>query len=131
MKRILMKYFIFSIIILCMTSCGMQQYDMESMSGRFEGVERAKNPLSIYMLLDLNKDSTCVYESIMDLSRNTCQGKWNILNNRMIYITCNDNPILSDIEKALQCGDYIEDSLQIKVLSKNKLKIGNAILKRK
>ena len=126
-----MKYCIFSIIILCMTSCGMQQYDMESMSGRFEGVERAKNPLSIYILLDLNKDSTCVYESIMDLSRNTCQGKWGIVNNCVINITCNNNPILSDIEKALQCGDYIEDSLQIKVLSKNKLKIGNAILKRK
>ena len=58
-----MKYFIFSIIILCMTSCGMQQYDMESMSGRFEGVERAKNPLSIYMLLDLNKDSWIYQET--------------------------------------------------------------------
>ena len=83
------------------------------------------------MLLDLNKDSTCVYESIMDLSRNTCQGKWKILNNRMIYITCNNNSILSDVENALQGGGYIKDSLQIKVLSKNKLKIGNVILKRK
>lgn len=126
-----MKYFIFSIIILCMTSCGMQQYDMKSMSGRYVGVDRAKNTLSTSILLELNKDNTCLFERSMGLSKNICQGQWRIVNNCMINITCNNNPILSDVESALQGGGYIKDSLQIKVLSKNKLKIGNAILKRK
>ena len=99
------------------------------MSGRYVGVDRAKNTLSTSILLELNKDNTCLFERSMDLSKNTCQGQWRIVNNCMIDITCNNNPILSDIEKALQCGDYIEDSLQIKILDKNKLKIGNVILK--
>jgi hypothetical protein len=52
-------------------------------------------------------------------------------NSNLIEIKCNRNPVLSDIEKALQGGSYIEGSLEIKILSKNKLKLGNTILKRK
>ena len=39
--------------------------------------------------------------------------------------------VLSDIEKASQGGSYIEGTLKIKVLGKNKLKLGNTVLKRK
>ena len=122
---------VYIISITLLASCKAQQFDIASMSGRYVGVDRAKNTLSTSILLELNKDNTCLFERSMDLSKNICQGKWRIVNNCMINITCNNNPILSDIEKALQCGDYIEDSLQIKILDKNKLKIGNVILKRK
>lgn len=114
-----------------LASCKAQQFDIASMSGRYVGVDRAKNTLSTSIRLELNKDSTCLFERYMDLSKNICQGKWGIVNNCVINITCSNNPILSDIEKALQCGDYIEDSLQIKILDKDKLRIGSVILKRK
>ena len=58
------------------------------------------------------------------------RGEWAI-NDDVIEIRCNNNPILSDVEKALQGGSYIEGTLKIIVLSKNKLKLGNTVLKRK
>ena len=125
------KIITYIILTILFASCKVQQFDIASMSGRYVGVERAKNALSTSILLDLKKDSTCLFERSMDLSKNICQGKWDIVNNCVINITCNNNPILSDIEKALQCGDYIDDSLQIKILNKDKLKTGNVILKRK
>ena len=54
-----------------------------------------------------------------------------MINEEIIEMKCNNNPVLSNLEKALQGGSYIEGSLKIKVLSKNKLKLGNTILKRK
>ena len=42
-----------------------------------------------------------------------------------------NNSQIGDIEKALQGGSYIEGTLKIKVLGKNKLKLGNTVLKRK
>ena len=112
-------------------SCKAQQFDTDSMSGRYVGADKAKNNLSAFILLDLHKDSTSTFERTMDLSKYTCQGKWSLSNNRMINITCNNNPIQSEIEKALQGGSIIEDSIQIKILTKDKLRIGNVILRRK
>ena len=54
-----------------------------------------------------------------------------MLNTGEIEIKCNNNPVVSDIEKALMSGGFIEDTLTVKVLSKNKLKLGDTILKRK
>ena len=70
-----------------LASCKAQQFDIASMSGRYVGVDRAKNTLSTSIRLELNKDSTCLFERSMDLSKNICQGKWGIVNNCVINIT--------------------------------------------
>jgi len=98
--------------------------------GTFDGVEGGKNPLSTYVVLELNVDNTCSLKKTFDLSKIECRGEWDI-NDDVIEIRCNNNPVLSDIEKALQGGSYIEGTFKIKVLSKNKLKLGNTVLKRK
>lgn len=100
------------------------------MCGTFDGVEGGKNPLSTYVVLELNVDNTCSLKKTFDLSKIECRGEWDI-NDDVIEIRCNNNPVLSDIEKALQGGSYIEGTFKIKVLSKNKLKLGNTVLKRK
>ena len=100
------------------------------MCGTFDGVEGGKNPLSTYVVLELNVDNTCSLKKTFDLSKIECRGEWAI-NDDVIEIRCNNNPVLSDVEKALQGGSYIEGTLKIIVLSKNKLKLGNTVLKRK
>ena len=96
----------------------------------FYGVAWWKASLSIYVVLELNFDNTCLLKKTFDLSKIECRGEWDI-NDDVIEIRCNNNPVLSDIEKALQGGSYIEGTFKIKVLSKNKLKLGNTVLKRK
>ena len=76
-------------------------------------------------------DNTCSLKKTFDLSRIECRGEWVMLNDGVIEIRCNNNPVLSDIEKALQGGSYIEGIIKIKVLSKNKLKLDHTVLKRK
>lgn len=119
-----------TILILCL-SCKSQQYNVASLSGTFDGVEGGKNPLSSYVLLELKMDNTCSLKKTFDLSRIECRGEWVMLNDGVIEIRCNNNPVLSDIEKALQGGGYIEGIIKIKVLSKNKLKLDQTVLKRK
>jgi len=119
-----------TILILCL-SCKSQQYNVASLSGTFDGVEGGRKTLSTYVLLELNRDNTCSLKETVDLSIVECRGEWVMLNDGVIEIICNNNPVLSDIEKALQGGSYIEGFIKIKVLSKNKLKLGHTVLKRK
>jgi len=124
------KIIAYSTILILSLSCKSQQSNVVSLCGTFDGVEGGKNPLSTYVLLELNMDNTCSLKKTFDLSKIECRGEWAMLNDGVIEIRCNNNPVLSDIEKALQGGSYIEGTLKIKVLSKNKLKLGNTVLKR-
>jgi hypothetical protein len=114
------------VILFLLFSCKSQQIAFGSICGTFEGTETF-----YYVELKLNKDRTCYLKKTFDLSKIECLGEWTMLNSNIIEIKCNRNPVLSDIEKALQGGSYIEENLEIKILSKNKLKLGNTILKRK
>jgi hypothetical protein len=125
------KIIAYSAVLVLFLSCKSQQFTVASLYGTFDGLEGGKNPLSTYVLLELNIDNTCSLKKTFDLSKIECKGEWTIVNDGLIEIKCNNNPVLSDIEKALQGGSYIEGNLEIKVLSKNKLKIGNTVLKRK
>lgn len=126
MKRIIA----YSTLIILFLSC-RQQYDIASLSGSFEGVEGRNHPLSIHVSLELNNDMTCSLRKLFDLTTFDGYGEWGMLNTGEIEIKCNNNPVVSDIEKALMSGGFIEDTLTVKVLSKNKLKLGDTILKRK
>ena len=129
MKRIIT----YSIVLILFLSC-RQQYDYVALSGSYGGVEggnRHRNPISFYVSLELNKDMTCSLRKTFDLIVFEGQGEWRMLNKVEIEIKCNNNPVERDILNALMSGGYIEDTLTVKVLSKNKLKLGDTILKRK
>ena len=101
------------------------------MCGSFDGLEGRKSPLSTYVLLELNSDNTCSLVKLFDMSKIECKGEWSLSNGKLIEIMCNRNPVLNDIERALQGGGYIEGNIKITILNKNQLKLGNTILKRK
>ena len=48
-----------------------------------------------------------------------------------IEIICHYNPVVDEALQAVMSGGFIEDTLTIKVLSKNKLKLGDTVLKRR
>ena len=104
-----------------------------SFCGRFDGVEGGKprkNQIAYYVLLELNTDHTCSLEKTFDLSGYMGRGEWIMRDNGVIELSFNKNPVLSDIEEALLGGGLIEGTLEIQVLSKNRLKMGNTVLKR-
>lgn len=125
------KIIAYSTIILLSLSCKSQQEYIASLCGTFDGVEGEECPLSTYVSLELNPNKSCTLTKYFDLSISKCRGEWHMFNNKVIEITCNNNPVMSDLEKALQGGSYIEGTITIKVLSKNKLQMDSTVLKRK
>ena len=121
-----------SILILAL-SCKSQYYTDASICGSFDGVEgrvNRKNPIAYYVELDLKADHTFKLERSFDLTRYTGQGEWAMRKDGVIELNCNNNPVLDDIQIALMAGGFIEGTLEIRVLSKNKLKWGDTVLKR-
>ena len=51
-------------------------------------------------------------------------------NDGVIELNFNNNPVVSDIEKALMAGGFIEGTLEVQVLNKNKLKLDDTVLRR-
>lgn len=54
-----------------------------------------------------------------------------MLNDGTIEMRCDYNPAKNDVVKALQGGSYLEGTFKIRILSNNRLKLGDTILKRK
>jgi hypothetical protein len=129
------KLVLYITILFLLLSCKSQQFTFNSLDGSFAGSEKvSKHTLSWYVTLELKQDGTCTLRKNLDLALVDCKGEWSIINDNLIEIKCNDNPVLSDIEKALQSlqsGSSIEGKLEIKILNKNKLEFDNIILKRK
>jgi len=127
------KIIAYSTIILLAFSCKSQQFDVASLCGTYYGIEGGKiknNPIAYSVLLELNMDNTCSLKKTFDLSTISCHGQW-LIHNDSVIICCNNNPDVSDIIKALSGGGYIEGTLNMEILGKNKLKLGNTVLKRK
>lgn len=125
------KHIAYLTVLILFLSCKSLQYSATSLCGTFVGSEGGRNVLSTSVLLELNMDNTCLLQKTMDLCIIECRGEWAIHNDGEIEIMCNNNPVLDEIVKALQGGGYIEDTQTVKVLSKNKLKLGDTVLKRK
>ncbi|MDD3036928.1 hypothetical protein [Bacteroides sp.] len=128
-----MKKLIISIAILpLLLSCKSQQPTFSTLSGLYEGEEVIyKNQFSFHVELELKQDGTCVLQKTVDLGSTLCIGEWSIINDNVIEIKCNNNPALSNIEKALIGGIYIEENIKVIILNKNKLKLDKSVLKRK
>lgn len=128
------KLIAFITILILALSCKSPYYTDASISGTFDGVEgriQRRNPLAYYVSLELNADYTFKVERSFDLSSYTGQGEWAMRKDGVIELNCNNNPEVDDVIKALMAGGYIEGTLEIQVLSKNKLKLGDTVLKRK
>ena len=124
----------FITLLILTLSCKSQYYTDASMSGTFDGVEgriQHRNPIAYSVLLELNADHSFKLERSFDLARYTGQGEWVMRKDGVIELNCNNNPEVDDTIKALMAGGFIEGTLEIQVLSKNKLKLDDTVLKRK
>ena len=120
-------------ILILSLSCKSQYYNGATFCGKYEGVEGGKhrrNPIAYYVLLELNSDHTCSLRKSFDLSLYLGRGEWAMRNDGVIEINFNNNPVVSDFHKALMAGGYIEGILEIQVLSNNRLKLDDTVLKR-
>ena len=77
--------------------------------------------------LRLNTDNSFILTQKYFEVNSTCRGKWQYLSHDTLLLKCNDE----DLSAKLQSGYMTEREKNIIVLSRNKLKIGNVIVKRK
>ena len=119
------------VVLALLLSCKSQRITVDTLQGSFEGAEKMSKHFGWNVILKLNSDSTCYLRKSFDLAQWSCIGEWTVINEKLIEIKCNRNPVLSDMQKGLIAGGYIEENLEVKVLNKNKLKVNNAVLKRK
>jgi len=120
-------------ILILALSCKSQYYTDASICGTFGGVEggiHRRNPIAYSVKLELNSDHTFKLERSFDLTRYTGQGEWTMRKDGVIELNCNNNPVVDDVVKALMAGGFIEGIQEIQVLSKDKLKWGDTVLKR-
>ena len=121
-------------ILILALSCKSQYYTDASICGTFDGVEggiHRKNTIAYYVKLELNTDHTFKLSRSFDLSSYTGQGEWVMRNDGVIELNCNNYPVLDEIQIALMAGGFIEGIQEIQVLSKDKLKWGDTVLKRR
>ena len=127
------KIAVYLSVLFLALSCKSQYYNDASICGTFGGVEggvHRKNQIAYSVSLELNSDHTFMLERSLDLTRYTGQGEWAMRNDGVVDLNCNKNPVLDDIQIAFMAGGLIEGTLEIRVLSKDKLKWGDTVLKR-
>lgn len=117
MKRIV----IYIAIVLAMLSCKAQYIEQSTINGEFYKLFKDKYFPYAYSL-QLNGDSTFKLKVRVE----KCQGKWE-LKNGLILLNCNEEPYVSRIAS----GYMFKREHKIEVLSKNRLKFDDVILRRK
>ena len=121
-------------ILILALSCKSQYYNDSVFCGSFggrEGAIHSRNPIAFYVSLELNADHTFLLERSFDMIHFSGRGEWALLNDGVVELNCNNNPVLSDVQKALMAGGLIEGTVEIRVLSKDKLKWDDTVLRRK
>ncbi len=79
--------------------------------------------IGIGIILELYSDGTSHLREYFDLYGSNCYGEW-CSRDDMIYITCNQNPEITDTAVyLLSSGGFIYGDIEIKVLNKKRLKL--------
>lgn len=114
-----MKKNLLFILIIAFTSCKTVS---QSMQGQY--YDKGKD----YRYdLNLRSDSSFTFSIAVLEGLSTCDGKWHYLSKDIILLSCNEQ----NLSAKLQRGYMTERERNVIVLSKNKLKIANVILKRR
>jgi len=80
--------------------------------------------------LQINSDSTFIYERITALHKSVCKGNWKIISKNKILLNCNDTIIYSTPMESFLFPPLDLSDEKIKILNNNKMKINNMILRR-
>lgn len=120
------KALIYTIAILgLLVSCRAQKIDREMIYGTFTGANKSQTATSLYTL-ELKSDSAFFFNRQVHLGGSHCSGKWKIADNKVL-LECNE---VTDPIEALTRGG-MSGVQELQIISKDKLKYKNALLKRK
>lgn len=117
---------IYLILILLLLSCSLRKFEKESVYGTFY----KKNHGRCYRIsyeLEIRKDGTFVFNEESRGVNPKYYGKWKIVGGNHIMLKCTEDTTKFDP------SSFIHVNLKkwrIKILSKNKLKFDNIVLKR-
>lgn len=115
-----MKYFLTTIIILCFTTC-KTVYKLNNIEGVY-----SKSGKDFIYTLNLHKDSSFHLSQKYYEVNSFCQGRWQ-LSADTILLLCADE----DLVAKLQSGYLTQRKWKVIVMSKNKLKLGSVIMRKK
>ncbi len=95
---------------------------LQSMEGEYQ-----KSGKDYKCRLNLNRDSSFILTQKYFEVNSICNGKWQNVSADTILLKCD---VEDDITAKLQSGYMTERENKVLVLNKNRLKIGNVVLKR-
>ncbi len=124
----MMKTLIYiSILILSLLSCKAQNVGQEAFYGTFYKLNKDKDFSSSYTLV-LNPDNTFQFIIKVQDGNPQCNGHWEIIDNEYILLKCNE---VADVKETLTNAYMSTRENKVMIVSKNKLKYNDVVLKRK
>lgn len=116
-----------SIVLLSLSSCKAQEIGQTAICGTFYKLQKGKD-FNVSYTLELNKDSTFLLLLNTAGGNPQCEGRWEITDSDFILLKCNE---LTDVTEALTNGYMNQREHKMQIISKNKIKYKDVILKRK
>lgn len=107
--------------------CKAQKVEQEVIYGTFYKLNKDKHFSSSYTLV-LNPDNTFQFIIRVQDGNPQCNGHWEIINNEYILLKCNE---VVDVKETLTNAYMSTRENKVTIVSKNKLKYNNVVLKRK
>ncbi len=121
------KAIIYIVIFVSILSCNAQKVGHKTMCGTFYRLQKGKDFNTSYRV-KLKTDSTFFLIVGTAAGKPQCQGKWKIVDNEFIYLRCAE---MRDVAEALTSGYMSQREHKLRILSKNKIKYKDVVLKRR
>ena len=115
-----------SVMLMSLLSCKAQQIEQSEIYGRFYKLQKGKD-FNIAYTLELKSDSTFFLHLNTAGGNPQCEGKWKIADNNFIFLKCNE---ITDVTETLTNGYMSQREHNLNIISKNKIKYKNVVLKR-
>ena len=121
------KAIIVAVVFMSLSSCYTQKVGLETISGTFYRLQKGNYFNTSYMI-ELKSDSTFSLIIGTAAGEPQCNGKWKIIDNEFIFLECYK---MTDISEALTSGYMSQRKHKVQIISKNKIKYKDIVLKRK
>lgn len=121
-----MKNIVYILIVVSVYSCGSLKIEQADIVGEYYKTQASGKALSISYDLTLNSDNTFSLSMKMQDANPKCNGRWEIKDN-YIYLKCEES---EDIVEILSSGHMKEKDHKLEVMSRNKIKFKDVILKK-
>lgn len=114
-------------MLMSLLSCKAQQIEQSEIYGTFYKLQKGKD-FNIVYTLELKSDSTFFLHLNTAGGNPQCKGKWKIVDSNFIFLKCNE---ITDVTETLTNGYMSQREHKVEIISKNKIKYKDVVLKRK